>query len=83
MKTFLDSKIFDDVVNSHREGRLDTPSFLRFLADQYEAAEAVMEQQEKLYVAIDVEESSLWCMAHYRTVVIGLMLAEEVRFEGF
>lgn len=83
MKTFLEGKVFDAVVDSHREGRLDTPAFLRFLADQYEAAEAVMVQQEKLYVNRDVEESSLWCVAHYRTCVINLMLEENVRFEGF
>lgn len=83
MKTFLDTPIFDAVVDSHREGRLDTPSFLRFLADQYESAEKVMEQQERLYVNRDVEESALWCMAHYRTCCINLMLTEEARFEGF
>lgn len=83
MKTFLEGKVFDAVVSSHKEGRLDTPTFLRFLADQYEAANRLMVQQEKLYVNRDVEESALWCMAHYRTCVIGLMLEEEVRFEGF
>lgn len=76
MKTFLDTPIFDAVVDSHREGRLDTPTFLRFLADQYESAEAVMVQQERLYVNRDVEESALWCAAHYRKVTIECMLEE-------
>lgn len=75
MKTFLDSKIFDVVVDGFRQKR-NVASFLRFLADQYEAAERVMEQQEKLYVNRDVEESGLWCAAHYRKVTIECMLEE-------
>lgn len=83
MKTFLEGKIFDAVVSSHKEGRLDTPAFLRFLADQYEAADRLMVQQEKLYINRDPEESAVWCAAHYRICCINLMLEEDVRFEGF
>ena len=75
MKIFLDSRIFDVVVENYRQKK-NCASFLRFLADQYESAKTVMEQQERLYVNRDVEESAAWCAAHYRKIVIECMLEE-------
>lgn len=83
MKQFLDSHTFNLVCGNYRNGMIDHPTFLRFLADQYEAADRLMVQLERLYINRDPEESAAWCDAHYRTYIIGIMLEKGVRFEGF
>lgn len=78
-KVFLDHKIFNTICENFRNGQIDHPTFLRFLADQYEAADRIMQRQEKLYVNRDVEESALWCAAHYRAVSIQFMFDDAYR----
>lgn len=79
MKQFLDSRTFNLVCENYRNGMIDHPTFLRFLADQYESAEKVMMQQEKIYVNRDVEESELWCAAHHRTIAVQFMFDDAYR----
>jgi len=78
-KVFLDHKIFNLICENYRNGQLSHPEFLRFLADQYEAADRIMQRQEKVYKNRDPEESALWCDAHYRCVSIEFMFDDAYR----
>lgn len=79
MKIFLDHRAFNAVCEDFRNGQIDHPTFLRFLADQYEVADKIMQEQEKIYVNRDVEESALWCDAHHRTVAVQFMFDDAYR----
>lgn len=75
----LPDEIFKLVCENYKNGQVSHPEFLRFLADQYEAADYVKIRQEKIYKNRDPEESALWCSAHHRCISIEFMFDDAYR----